>query len=309
MNKRVLFNTFALVILLMAFVSMTYAHGVIGKRFFPATIVVDDPFVSDEMSVVLGHRKLPTEDSESTEGNPGIDTTALSIDFSKRITPDFGFSFGTSYKRVRSSDEDSAHHGFDNLEFGLKHHVLKSIEHEGLVSVGVNVDVGGTGSGRVDAESFSTISPALFYGKGFGDLSDSAKYLRPLAITGILAPELPTRRSEPDRLNWGFTVQYNLQYLQSFVKDVGLEAPFNRMIPLVEFPVSTCLNRDCKGQTTGTVNPGFIWFGKYAQVAVEAAIPLNERSGHDVGVFVQLHLFIDDLYPDSIGKPLMQSFR
>lgn len=289
--------------------ALAHAHGIIGKRFFPATIAVDDPFVSDEMSVVAGYRNLPAEENDagSAGNDPGIRTTALSIDFSKRLTPDFGLSLGTSYKRIRASDEDSAHHGFGNLELGLKHHMLKSVEHEGLVSIGLDAELGGTGAERVGAEPFSTISPALFYGKGFGDLSDSMKYLRPLAVTGVLALELPTRRSEADRLNWGFTIQYSLQYLQSFVKDVGLGAPFNRLIALVEFPVSTCLNKDCNGQTTGTANPGFIWFGKYAQVAVEAAIPLNKRSGQDTGVFVQLHLFIDDLYPNSIGKPLLRS--
>lgn len=311
MKNKLIHSVLILAALYGLSVAPAQAHGVVGKRFFPATIAVDDPFVSDELSFVAGHRKLPAEDSDpqSTEGNPGIHTTAFSVDLSKRITPDFGMSLSTSYKRVRSSDEASARHGFDNLGLGFKYHVIKSAEHEGIVSLGVDVDLGGTGSDRVGAESFSTISPTLFYGKGFGDLPDSMAYLRPLAITGIIAPALPTRRSEPDRLNWGFTVQYNLQYLQSYVKDVGLGTPLSRMIPVIEVPVSTCLNKDCAGQTTGTANPGFIWFGKYAQVAVEAAIPLNKRSGHDTGVFVQLHLFIDDLYPASFGKPLLQSSR
>jgi hypothetical protein len=76
------------------------------------------------------------------------------------------------------------------------------------------------------------------------------------------------------------------------------------MIPLIEFPVKTCLSGDCSGQTTGTVNPGLMWFGKYMQVALEAAIPLNQRSGHDVGVFLQFHLFLDDMFPQGIGKPI-----
>ena len=27
-----------------------HAHGMAGKRFFPATLVIDDPFVADEMT-------------------------------------------------------------------------------------------------------------------------------------------------------------------------------------------------------------------------------------------------------------------
>lgn len=290
-------------------IAPSHAHGFAGKRFFPATIAIDDPFVADELSFVVGHRKLPLEDNSGDEaglpaGNPGIDATTFSTEFSKRITPDFGMSLSATYQRVRPSDETTAQHGFDNLELGFKYQLIKSAEHEGILSLGLGADLGGTGSSRVGAESFSTISPALFYGKGFGDLPEGAKYLRPFAITGILSPELPARRSEPDRLNWGFTVQYSLQYLQSTVKDVGLGAPFDRMIALIEVPVKTCLNKDCSGQTTGTVNPGVMWVGKYAQVGVEAVIPVNNRSGRDIGGLIQLHLFLDDMFPTTFGQPV-----
>ena len=30
----------------------SFAHGVAGQRFFPTTFAVDDPFVSDEFSVL-----------------------------------------------------------------------------------------------------------------------------------------------------------------------------------------------------------------------------------------------------------------
>jgi hypothetical protein len=193
----------------------------------------------------------------------------------------------------------------------------------------------------VGAESFSTLSPVLLFGKGFGDLPEALNLLKPLAITGRLGVDIPTRSKNvtttvfpsnggggdesngepmaeggtateqeveynPVSLSWGFTVQYNLQYLQAFVKDVGLGAPFDRMIPLVELPLETCLNRGCGGQTTGTVNPGLIWFGKSIQLGLEAAIPINDRSGKNVGVRGLVHFFIDDLFPQSLGRPIFR---
>jgi hypothetical protein len=303
MTKNALRTCGALLVVLSSqwlMASPAQAHGFAGQRFFPATLTVDDPFVSDELSFVLGQRKLPPEADQPTGG---INSTSLAAEVSKRITPNLGLSLGATHLRLQPSGE-SAQQGFDNLALGLKYQLIRNAEHEGILSLGFDADLGGTGSHRVGAESFSTLSPGLFYGKGFGDLPEGAKYLRPLAITGILAPALPTRHSEPDRLDWGFTLQYSLQYLQSYVKDAGLKAPFNRMIAVIEFPVSTCLNQGCAGQTTGTVNPGFIWFGKYMQVGLEAAIPVNSRSGHDTGFFLQLHFFLDDLYPRGIGRPI-----
>jgi len=56
--------------------------------------------------------------------------------------------------------------------------------------------------------------------------------------------------------------------------------------------------------TTGTVNPGVIWVGSYFQVGLEAMIPINHQSGTGVGVIGQLHLYLDDMFPRSVGQPL-----
>jgi hypothetical protein len=93
-------------------------------------------------------------------------------------------------------------------------------------------------------------------------------------------------------------------YLQQYVKDIGLPSPFNRMILVAEVPMQTNLSRDSKGLTTGTINPGVVWAGKKVELGIAAEIPVNARSGKTIGVLGLIHLFIDDLFPKSIGKPL-----
>ena len=93
-------------------------------------------------------------------------------------------------------------------------------------------------------------------------------------------------------------------YLQGQVKDIGLRAPFDHLIPLIEFSFETPLDRGQDGETTGTINPGVIWAGKYFQVGAEAVIPINSHSGSDVGFIAQLHFYLDDLFPHTIGRPL-----
>ena len=65
------------------------AHEIVGNRFFPATIGIDDPGVNDELS-------LPTVDSFKTGDVPPIRQRDISAEFSKRITEDFAISFGTT---------------------------------------------------------------------------------------------------------------------------------------------------------------------------------------------------------------------
>ncbi len=295
----------------------SWAHGFAGKRFFPTTLAVDDPFVSDEGSLLISYTTEPGDGNESS-----ITATVVSGEFSKRITPNLGLSLGLNFRHLRL-EEGGTKSGLGNIELGGKCQLFTNATHETLLSIGIDSELGGTGSHAVSAESFSTISPALFFGKGFGDLPDSLKYLRPLAVTGRFASNFPTSSKSkttilnhetgeittevernPTTLSWGFTVQYNLQYLQSFVKDIGLGPPFSRMIILVELPLETCLNRGCSGQTKGTVNPGLIWFGKYVQLGVEAAIPINDRTSKNVGVLGLVHFFLDDLFPQSLGRPI-----
>jgi hypothetical protein len=57
--------------------------------------------------------------------------------------------------------------------------------------------------------------------------------------------------------------------------------------------------------TTGTINPGVIWVGSYFQVGLEAQVPVNSASGHGIGVLGQLHLYLDDIFPTTIGQPLL----
>ena len=289
-----------------------FAHGFAGKRFFPATLVTDDPFVADELSLpTVAYSKQP-----ASEDSPATRETDFSIDVSKRITENFGVGFGATYKQLRPDDGDTQR-GFDNLAASVKYKFYQSDEHETLLSAGIDWDIGGSGAKRAGAESFSTFTPTLFFGKGFGDLPEEAKYLRPFAVTGLVGIGIPSRAStttvsdegdisverHPHTLQWGFAIEYSIPYLQSFVKDVGLHEPFNRMIPVVEFAMSTPLDRGGSG-TTGTVNPGIIWAGQYVQLSVEAAIPINSRSGSHVGWIAQLHFFLDDLFPQTIGRPV-----
>ena len=277
-------------------------HGFAGARFFPATLSTDDPFVNDELS-------LPTVSTIKTaEGRE----TAIAVDIAKRITPNLGIELGEEFIDLNPKHQHEAS-GFGNLELSAKYQFFTSAEHEAILSLGTEVEIGRTGQQRVDADSFSTWIPAFFFGKGLGDLSENLSLLRPIAITGLVGIAIPTTAStrtddeiepHPNVLQYGWALEYSIIYLQEQVRDFGLAAPFDRLIPLVEFSFETPLNRGQSGKTTGTINPGVIWSSKYVQFGVEAVVPINERTGTSVGVIGQVHFYLDDLFPRSLGRPL-----
>ena len=298
----------AVIVTIVAFPALSLAHGIAGKRFFPTTFAVDDPFISDEFSVLMNRI--------NQSGDEPNKATEINVDVSKRIIPNFGLEFHEAYLHLGSNGEGSAN-GWENLGVGAKWQFLTNDEHELIMSIGADVDVGGTGAHQL-SESFSHITPGLFFGKGLGDLPESVNFIRPFAITGDIGPSFsmrsknvilnndgsPDTERNPTTFQWGFTVQYSLMYLQSFVKDIGLGSPFKRMIIVTEFPMQTNLSRDGKGLTTGTVNPGVVWAGKFMEFGIAAQIPINSQSGKSVGVLGLIHFFVDDLFPKSIGAPI-----
>jgi len=295
------------------------AHEIVGNRFFPATLGIDDPGVNDELS-------LPTVDSFKTGDVPPVRQRDISAEFSKRITEDFAVSFGSTYTFLGPIDPTAAGaNGFQNLDTTFKYRVFRNPEHEFVMSVGLSVEWGGTGADNVGAEAFNHYTPNLYFGKGLGDLPDALSWIRPAAITGQVSYSIPGRNSttifgvDPDSgnptvdtqfhprvLNWGGTIQYSMPYLKSAVVDLGLPDFVNHLIPLVEANLQTPVGNTLTSgtMTTGTINPGVIWVGNTFQVGVEALIPINRQSGTNIGVIAQLHLYLDDIDPHGIGKPI-----
>jgi hypothetical protein len=244
-----------------------FAHGYAGNRFFPATLATDDPFAASELS-------LPTVSSIDSE-------TDVTFDAAVRILP--GLAIGVDETWTDTPDAS----GFGNLGLSAKWNFYENDAHELLLSVGLDTEVGSTGSKKI-GDDFSTFTPGVFFGKGFGDLPPSLSLLRPFAITGVLGVAIPERGStttssidpdtgdltfdteqHPDFLESGIAIEYSMPYLKSAVKDYGLPEFFNHLIPLVEISLETGLDRG-DHSTTGFINPSLIYTSQYFQVGVEA---------------------------------------
>jgi len=294
----------AAVVTLFSTNSGALAHGFAGDRFFPATILTDDPFVADEMS-------LPTFTRPPT-GADGSYEYDLDVDISKRLTNDLGFTVGYGWANVHAPAMPTVS-GFGPLNTGLQYQLFINPEHEIMALAGLNVAWAHTGRvAALGAPDFTTLTPTFDFGKGFGDLPDSLPFIRPFAITGNLSVDFPTKTESAgtpnqNNFNYGFAFEYSIEYLQHHVKDVGITPPFDHLVPLVEVAFTTPLNRITPGvRTTGTVQPGIIWSGQYYQIGAEMILPINTLSGKGVGALVQLHFYLDDIFPDSIGQPLLK---
>ncbi len=279
-------------LLLAALAPAAYAHAVAGMRVFPATMSFDDPGVADEGSWVFNH----------IDNGPARQDT-MNLAFAKRITRRFGLVASTNYQNLLAGDGTPAVSGWDNTTVAAGYQLFKHPGSESIGMVQLADTIGHSGSQAI-ASTYSVYTPEFAFGKGFGGLPHRWRMLRPMAFTTAVSEDFPTNPMTPNMLNWNFSVQYSIPYLQDFVRDVGIKGLFKNMVPLIEVPMQTCLDRGCANQTTGYINPGVIWIGHYFQWGVEAQIPVNSRTGNSVGVLVGMDFYFDDIAPHSLGTPI-----
>jgi len=211
-----------------------HAHCEVGGRIFASTLTLDDPRVSDELS-------LPTIQSFKNGDVPSAQELEISGEYTKTITRNFGVSFEETWVHLNPPGEGS-HSGFDNLGTSFKYQFVRDAGRELAMSASLDVAWGGTGAKSIGTEPFTTLTPTWFVGKGF------LKLLRPLAVTTELGYSFPTQSSttefadgilteqrNPQFLVWGVSLQYDMPYLKARVQDFGLPKFVNRLVPITEF--------------------------------------------------------------------------
>jgi hypothetical protein len=299
---------------------VAFAHGFAGPHMFISTLLIDDPNVADEASVpTFMWLPQPTEG-----GGPAPGLYSLDFEFDKRITENFGFSIGDGYQWLRTPGAKTAN-GWGNLEAGLKYKPYVSAEHEFMLSVGLFREFARTGAtgangAALDIDDSSSTTPTIFWGKGFGDLPIG--YLRPFAITGTLGytvadKKLKVTGTDPvsgdplfnngisNQWSGGLSMQYSMRYLQSQVKDFGLPEFVNRLTPVVEVAWSSPASKPNQSSTQYLIGAGINYTAQNYAVTVEALIPGNKQTGSHLGVIAQFHLYFDDMFPNSLGKPIV----
>jgi hypothetical protein len=275
-----------------------HPHAVCGDRIFPATLAIDDPGVQDELA-------LPTV-SYVPFNSDGAHEWDASFSWTKTITPGLSVVIGSG-----PTWEHPGGYGWNALSTELQWQALCIPDAEFMFKVGFDISWAGTGTGILAGSGGqNTYSPLVDFGLGFGTLPSALKYLRPFAITGEFSTSTPGQdytNGNPNvsTFNWGFTLQYSLPYFNSHVAAIDNDF-LKHLVPVAEFTFQTPIhNGAVAGVTqTGYFQPGAVYITDKWQLALEARVPMTGATGHGVGVIGQLDFYLDDIFPDTLGRPI-----
>lgn len=296
------------------------AHGFAGPHLFISTLLIDDPNVADEASFpTFSYQPQPSD------GGPVSNLYAAEFEFDKRITENFGFAIDDGYQWLRQPGMKTAN-GWENLSLTLKYKPYVNAEHEFMMSVGIvrnfaRTGANGTNGATLGNDDSSSTVPTFYFGKGFGDLPIG--WARAFALTGELGYQIADKKlkvtgTDPmsgallfnngtsNQWTGGLSLQYSIRYLQSQVKDLGLPEFVNRLTPVVELAWSSSASKPNQASTEYLIGAGVNYTATDYAVGVELLIPGNRETGSHLGVIAQFHLYFDDLFPTSLGKPIVQ---
>jgi hypothetical protein len=150
-----------------------YPHAVCGDRIFPSTQVIDDPGVTDELT-------LPSL-TWLPKNSDGVQEFDAGAEWAKTIFPNFAISVGAGATWLHPGG-----YGWDALDTEAKYQFMCIPQLELMGSVGFDIEWGGSASGSQIGEP-NMYSPVLDVGLGFGALPQSMNLMRPFAITAEIS--------------------------------------------------------------------------------------------------------------------------
>jgi hypothetical protein len=278
-----------------------YAFVSAGDRVFPGTLILPQIAPTDEAYI---------------QGATPFSGTLVPLNarradaiwfFGKTLGEGLGIRLRDVYTRLDPVGR-SSRYGWQTLTANAQYLAILDAPHEFLFSVGVDRQFGGTGAGRVQRPGFSGVgatAPSFYFGKGLGDLDIG--HLRPLAVSGTFGYLIADKSPRPDVVMAGFAIEYSIPYLESKVRAFNIPDLIRGLTPITELFLTTPAGQAHGTANTALIAPGVSYAGEGWQFGIEAMIPMTRATGKGLGVTAQFHVWLDYLFPNSIGRPVFSS--
>lgn len=290
-------RTVAAACLLAMAASPALAYTAAGDRLFPATILLPQIGPSDDFYIT------PSTIPQYGATGPHDRLTNTSVVYNKTITERFSVGFEDGWNRFsQPGSQGGTAYGWQNLETTAKYLAILNPEHEFELSLGVDREWGGTGAKGIGADPVGATTPQILFGKGMNELP--WPYLQPFAVGAVLGYQLADTSARADQIQTAVVLEYSIPYLEAKVANLKLPDFFRRITPMLEIQFNTPGSPARGALTAGTLAPGFNYAGEGWEAGIEALIPTTKGAGSGAGVIAQLHLSLDYLFPDSLGRPI-----
>ena len=286
----------SLIVLVMAHGVSASAHGVVGDYVFLEPLITQDPTPANELDILQ-----PSWVRSSDANNYTICFSMEKILYlDKEYVPRFSVGAGSSWTHI-SPFAGRSMEGFDNLTLFGKYAFYYSLNHEFMLTIGIQLQLP-TGDKNIETQNHTSLGPVFLWEKGMGDLPNSRafKYFRPFGIQSDFG-YLPALGGHTSHHMFADAVlEYSLSYLSNNVRDIGLKWPFRNLFLFNEINYDQLVTGP-RGQTFPTLQatPGLAYVSYHFELAIGTQFALNNASvaGTHAAVLGLLDIFYDSIIP------------
>jgi hypothetical protein len=241
----------------------TLARADPAPRSFVGNFIGNDATVENYLSIAGAVDRA--QDSES-------------LYLEKTVSPKSSFSLFVGYQRLEQEGEQTSASGFTNLGLAYKHMIISLPRHEFLFSISPSLELP-VGSRSIGSESHPRAGGDLLFQKGFGDLPDSLRMLRPAGIEGDAGWESKVTGARDDLLSANFELEYSLEYLDANVAAGTVPSALRDVTPHLDFEYAQYLSAHRNSsQPDFELTPAIAWMNSIFEVNLGLQVGVNRAS-------------------------------
>jgi hypothetical protein len=256
-----------------------------------------DPAPRSFVGNFIGYDATP-ENYLSVSGGLDRAQNFESIYLEKTISPASSFSLFAGYQRFEQEGEDQVASGFTNLGLAYKQVLVSLPADEFLCSINPSLELP-VGDPKV-AETHPRGGGDLLFQKGFGDLPESVRILRPLGIEGDVGWDSKITGARDDLVSASLELEYSLDYLDANVAADSVPARMRDLTPHLDFDYAQYLSAHNNSSAPDLeLTPAIAWMNDTYELNLGVQVAVNRASsGSGAVAFVWLlGVSFDQLVP------------
>jgi len=203
-----------------------------------------------------------------------------SLYLEKTISPASSFSIFVGYQRFEVEQKPTMS---SNLGLGYKRVLLSMPSKEFLFTINPEIELP-LGNRSQGSESHPRAGFDLLFQKGFGELPDSLRLLRPAALEGGWGWESKVTGTRDDLTSADLELEYSLAYLDANVARDSVPHALRDLAPHLDFDYAQYLSAHRNSSAPDfELTPAIAWLNSTFEINLGVQVALNRAASSDSG--------------------------
>jgi len=232
----------------------------------------------------------------SVSGSVDRGQNSESVYLEKAISPVSSFSIFAGYQRFEQEEESTTS---SNLDLAYKRVLIALPRREFVFTINPSIELP-LGNKTAGTETHARAGFDLLFQKGFAELPDAVRMLRPLGVEGDFGWQSKVTGARDDLITTDLELEYSLQYLDENVAANSVPRAFRELTPNLDFDYGQYLSAHRNSSAPNfSLTPAIAWLNATYEMNFGVQVAVNHAAaGTGAVAFVWvLSVSYDQLVP------------